>query len=449
MFIFYIMITDNDILNIFIKDGKLIASRLSKAYIIKHKEILDYLLNRYSNNYTINDISEIIYRIVNNINSIPNCICGNQLKYVGFYCGYQKHCSSKCAARDPIVKEKLVKTNLEKYGVEHSSQLKEYNDKMLQTKLEKYGKYVNTEKIKQVNLERHGVEWPAQLHSTIEKMKQTKLERYGDPTFSNPEKMKQTKLERYGDPAFSNPEKTKQTKLEKYGNPTFTNPEKMKQTKLERYGEHAFSNSEKMKQTKLERYGDENYVNSKKAKQTCINRYGVDAYAKTEEGRKKLSISIKSKEVQDKRNRSMKLHKSYKISKIEQQFKEYLEQNYSNDFEYQYRSEMYPFNCDFYIKSLDLYIEIQGTWQHNNHPFNENNQNDVNKLNIWNERNNEFINKGKNKNLYQNAIYVWSELDPKKRKIAQDNNLNYLEIFSNNINDAIQIFEEYINNLNN
>lgn len=36
-----------------------------------------------------------------------------------------------CAARDPIVKEKLVKTNLEKYGVEHPSQLKEYNDKML------------------------------------------------------------------------------------------------------------------------------------------------------------------------------------------------------------------------------------------------------------------------------------------------------------------------------
>ena len=87
----YFLYYDNRLGNIkffFIKNGKLIASRLSKAYIIKHKEILDYLLNRYSNNYTINDISEIIYRIANNINSIPNCICGNQLKYVGFCCGY-------------------------------------------------------------------------------------------------------------------------------------------------------------------------------------------------------------------------------------------------------------------------------------------------------------------------------------------------------------------------
>lgn len=86
----YFLYYDNRLGNIkfFIKNGKLIASRLSKSYIIKHKEILDYLLNRYSNNYTINDISEIIYRIANNINSIPNCICGNQLKYVGFHCGY-------------------------------------------------------------------------------------------------------------------------------------------------------------------------------------------------------------------------------------------------------------------------------------------------------------------------------------------------------------------------
>ena len=435
MFIFYIMITDQEILNFFIKNGKLIASRLSKAYIIKHKEILDYLLNRYSNNYTINDISEIIYRIANNINIIPNCICGNQLKYVGFYYGYQKHCSSKCAASDPIVKEKLVKTNLEKYGVEHPSQLKEYNDKMLQTKLEKYGKYVNTEKIKQVNLERHGVEWPAQLHSTIEKMKQTKLERYGNPTFSNPEKIQQTKLERYGDPTFSNPEKRKLTKLERYGNPTFTNPEKMKQTKLEKYGEYASSIPEKMKQTKLERYGDENYVNSKKAKQTCINRYGVDAYSKTEEGRKKLSISIKSKEVQDKRNRSMKLHKSYKISKIEQQFKEYLEQNYQNNFEYQYRSELYPFNCDFYIKSLDLYIEIQGSWTHGKHPFDENNQDDIDKLNYM---------KSKNTKYYNNAIKTWTIRDVNKRNIAKENNLNYLEIFTKYVDEAIKQFNEYI-----
>ena len=60
-------------------------------------------------------------------------------------------------------------------------------------------------------------------------------------------------------------------------------------------------------------------------------------------------------------------------SKVEQLFREYLDNNFTNDFEYNYKSELYPFNCDFYIKSLDLYIEIQGSWTHGDHPFDKNN----------------------------------------------------------------------------
>ena len=59
---------------------------------------------------------------------------------------------------------------------------------------------------------------------------------------------------------------------------------------------------------------------------------------------------------------------------------------------------------------LDLYIEIQGSWTHGKHAFNENNQDDIDKLNLW---------KSKNTKFYDNAIYTWTELDVKKRNIAK------------------------------
>ena len=42
-----------------------------------------------------------------------------------------------------------------------------------------------------------------------------------------------------------------------------------------------------------------------------------------------------------------------------------------------YESSLYPFDCDFYITELDLYIEYQGTWTHGDGkfhlPFDKNN----------------------------------------------------------------------------
>ena len=54
--------------------------------------------------------------------------------------------------------------------------------------------------------------------------------------------------------------------------------------------------------------------------------------------------------------------------------------------------------------------------------------------------------KSKNSGYYQNAINVWILSDVKKRNIAKENNLNYLEIFSININECINALNEYIEN---
>ena len=53
--------------------------------------------------------------------------------------------------------------------------------------------------------------------------------------------------------------------------------------------------------------------------------------------------------------------------------------------------------------------------------------------------------KSKNNVQYEKAINIWTVKDVLKRGTAQINNLNYLEIFSIDLQKAIDIFENYIN----
>lgn len=106
-------------------------------------------------------------------------------------------------------------------------------------------------------------------------------------------------------------------------------------------------------------------------------------------------------------------------SKSELRCKNLLETKF--DINYQYKCEKYPYYCDFYIPQLDLYIECNFHWTHGEHIFDENNLDDIKIINNW---------KLKNTKYYDTAIYVWTELDPKKLQIAQQNNLNYLVFYS-------------------
>lgn len=64
---------------------------------------------------------------------------------------------------------------------------------------------------------------------------------------------------------------------------------------------------------------------------------------------------------------------SYKKSKAEDAYGDSLEQIFGkNDVERQYyKDSRYPFSCDFYIKSKDLFIEYQGYYTHGIEPYDE------------------------------------------------------------------------------
>ena len=265
----------------------------------------------------------------------------------------------------------------------------------------------------------------------IENIKKTKSERYGEENFNNPDKLKQTCLKKFGTESFTKTkefkEKSKQTKSERYGDENWCNPNKIKQTKLERYGEENFVNNDKTKQTCLEKYNCTSYTQTQefkdKSKRTCLEKYGVDAYQKTNEFseiiRAKLDI------IQQKIYQTKKQNKTFNSSSIEKQFEAYLKENNIN-YKTQYKSELYPFNCDFYFPDSDLYLEINAHWTHGGHPFDSTNKDDLLLLEQWRSKNTKF---------YDIAINTWTVRDVLKRETAKKNNLNYIEVFTNDINE--------------
>lgn len=382
--------------------------RINRKYLEIHDlNILHILYNVYDDLSKETPVYEIYYRLKNNLKKRPVCIiCGKPVKYTSGH--YAKFCSKECQYSDlgkKITKEIKIKSNLEKYGVEHTSQLKGVTDKRTKSRADhvnkiqqhvreslykKYGAYDVMhiphilQKIKDTNLKKYGVEFP------LQQLKKENSEIY--------QKISQTCINKFG---VDSPLKNKEVR------------EKIKQTNIQKYGVDYLFKSNIIKE---------------KIKQTNIQKYGVDNPLKNKEIWKKS---------QDNRQISSK-------SKLENNFLNYLKLKYeSDDIITQYKSKEYPYYCDFYIKSINLYIEIQGHWTHNDHPFDINNLNDQLIMNKWRT-------KSLSDKYYKNALNTWTIKDVEKRNTAIQNNLNYLEIFGKtDLNKYIDIFENYIKNMEN
>lgn len=130
-------------------------------------------------------------------------------------------------------------------------------------------------------------------------------------------------------------------------------------------------------------------------------------------------------ELRNKKSFETKLRNhSFNTSSPEDKYYSYLCEKYGDeDVVRQYSEERYPFACDFYIKSLDLFIELNLTWTHGGKLFDSNNSSDLEKLAVWKE-------KAKTSKYYQQAIYTWTDLDIRKMDAAIENKLNYKVYYS-------------------
>ena len=212
--------------------------------------------------------------------------CNNLARFINFIVGYDDICDNKeCVKKRRH--ERTVKTNLEKYGVENVSQLKEIQERKEKTLFEHYGvrDYLNSEFNKK-NMYKNGV------HVTMtpevkERRKQTLLNKYNTlDTFSlndghakanskeGRQKAKETLKQNYNVTSTFALEKTKEsikkTCLEHFGVESAAKSEivknKVKETCLKKYGKLSFLQTpeykEKAKKTNLEKYGSEYYLSS-------------------------------------------------------------------------------------------------------------------------------------------------------------------------------------------
>lgn len=115
---------------------------------------------------------------------------------------------------------------------------------------------------------------------------------------------------------------------------------------------------------------------------------------------------------------------------------------------YHYRKDKrYPFNCDFYIPSKDLFIEFQGSHFHHFRPFDENSVEDLEELERLKKKSLYLKNKRNNNdwNVYDGIIAIWTNRDPRKRQIAKDNHVNLLEVWPDDLKDLDNLIKKIKN----
>ena len=315
--------------------------------------------------------------------------CGKDTEYNKW--SYKNYCNRSCQFK--YNEEKMLHTMQEKYGVKYAAQSSTSRQKMENTCLEKYNvKYgFHTEEAKQ-----------KAANSITEESKKLRLVH-----------MKETNLKKYGNICSFNTEQGKLNSHSEEAN------QKRKQTSLQRYGtEYPMQSEEiknKVKQTNLEKYEVENTYQLDK----------VNNLKNSSISRRKAKLTIKSKKVIDNSAETF----------LENALKE-------NDirFETEYRSKVYPFNCDFYLIDFDIYLEVNIHPTHNYHFFDSNNLEDLNQLDVLKE-------KAKNSDWYKKVIEVWTVRDVEKFKYAKENNLRYLVIWSyDDLNKFICNLNNYIKN---
>lgn len=106
-----------------------------------------------------------------------------------------------------VTREKIINTNIERYGCEHSLQNTDVREKAKKTNLERYGTASPTqseivkEKTKRTMLERYGVEHALQSEQFLNKSKQTRKNHFDDKPHKKSkivkEKIQKSKINRY------------------------------------------------------------------------------------------------------------------------------------------------------------------------------------------------------------------------------------------------------------
>ena len=220
---------------------------------------------------------------------------------------------------------------------------------------------------------------------------------------------------------------------------------KRKQTNLEHWGTENVYDSSIYQQKVLDEYGVKYHwlredIQEKK-NNTCLEKYNTLYPSQTDEVKNKMlnttkerygSVGFASPEVRQKTYETERRNLKLKKSKREDDAAEYIE-SLGYTVERHIKDSRYPFVCDIYLSEYKLYIEYQGSQYHTRSAFinSDDDLKELKKLKLKSEqykREHSDFNK-KKRNFFENVIYVWSDLDVRKRMYAYENKVNFLEIY--------------------
>lgn len=294
-----------------------------------------------------------------------------------FWQSPKKHLSGSGCPHPKCVAERRKQTMLKRYGVTNAMYVPEFKQKLQDTCMEHYGvsNPMHSEEVKEILRQtvrrEYGVDYTCQADTVKGKRQETCQKRYGG---NGPLASQEVR------------DKSAVTMLEKYG------------------VRHALQNPELLE----------------KAHDTCNNHYGV-------------LNPMHDDDVKQQVTKSKQVHDTFCSSKPEDELYDLLRTQFGvDDVCRQYHSDLYPFACDFYIPSRNLYIELNAMWSHGGHWYGtyESDEQVLQKYQIRAQEN----------QYYQNAIVVWTDKDVEKRQTAAKNYLNYIVFWDHKLRDAILWF---------
>lgn len=326
------------------------------------------------------------------------------------------------------IKEKKKQTTLKNHGVEHSFQSSEIRAKAKETIREKYGvdNVSQSDEIKkkkaETTLSHFGVENSLQSKEVQDKIAESLRRNHGitDENVVKPFQIKEVL------------DKSKATCLGRYGveNPFELSDvqEQIRQHWRDTYGvdnpSQVLEIQKKRVETMLERFGVENpFANEdvkEKIRRTNLEKYGVEYVSQNPDIKQKVSDAKRE-------------NGTFNTSAPEQWLLEMLVSVFGeHDVLTQHNTDLrYPFHCDFYIKSRDMFVELNAFWTHGNGWFNEESIADNIMLSDWIQGC-----ETKDSEFYNNAIQNWTTTDVVKRETARKHRLNYVVFWDNQLDDA-------------
>jgi hypothetical protein len=173
-------------------------SYVSKTYTEEYKVIIDYC---NSNNIMDIPFKEKVYLFLNSLNSTPLCKnpnCDNKVNYINSTLGYREYCSNKCIGSDPNIQKIKEEKSILKFGTKTPAESKQIKEKIIKTNQERYGgnsPQSNTDirnKSKETLLKNWGVDNPGKNETILKK----RIESFKKSDYK--ENFKKTSVEKYG-----------------------------------------------------------------------------------------------------------------------------------------------------------------------------------------------------------------------------------------------------------